>query len=92
MLKITIAIAVVFGLQFQTRDVLLVNTKTWEGNPTFVEWTEKDGDVSMTVSCDGKTANTRDNKIFISYLKNPEQPLPTSILYEDGHVEAKKPK
>lgn len=68
------------------------NAQEWRGVPTFSKWTERAGIVCIEVTCDNKTGYIKDPTLAIAYLSDPSQPLPESILYKDGHVEAVKKK
>lgn len=70
-------------------ELILKKTDIWEGVPVFTGWEGDEDKVKMKVSCDGKEGYISEGKIIVSYLKNPNQPLPVLVLYEDGHVAVK---
>lgn len=86
------AVCILFFFIFQFAagsELVLKKTETWKGVPVFAGWEDNKEGIRMKVLCDGKEGFIKEGKIIITYLENPNQPLPTLVLYEDGHVAVK---
>lgn len=70
-------------------ELILKKTDIWEGVPVFTGWESNEDKVKMKVVCGDKEGYISEGKIIVNYLKNPDQPLPVLVLYEDGHMAVK---